>query len=125
MKIKISKKMRIILYSLLFLMAFTLGIYLECCDKKKFEITTIPMPSETPASTQSYSSNYDEEGRLDINTATADELEAIDGIGKKTAQYIIDYREANGDFRAIEELTLVKGIGEGTINRLRPYICIR
>ncbi|MDD6565046.1 MAG: ComEA family DNA-binding protein [Clostridiales bacterium] len=125
MKIKFSKKMKIVLYSVLFLMAFALGLYLECCDKKTFEITTIPIPSETPASTQSYSSNYDEDGRLDINTATVDELDAIDGIGPKTAQHIVEYREANGEFRAIEELTLVKGIGEGMVNRLRPYICIR
>lgn len=113
------------MYSALFAAVFALGVYLECCDRKEFEITTIPMPSETPKSTQGFSSHYDEEGRLDINTATAEELDAIDGVGEKTAQHIIEHREANGEFRAIEELTLVKGIGEGMVNRLRPYICIR
>ena len=46
------------------------------------------------------------------------------GIGEVKAQAIIAYREAYGPFRSVEELTLVKGIGEKTLQKLLPYICV-
>ncbi|MGL4828915.1 MAG: ComEA family DNA-binding protein [Vibrio sp.] len=53
---------------------------------------------------------------VNINTASAEELATLlKGIGIKKAQAIVDYREANGPFASIDDLTNVKGIGEATV----------
>lgn len=59
---------------------------------------------------------------ININTATADELAAfLPGIGKTKANRIVDYRETAGGFDSVEELLCVKGIGEKTLENIRPY----
>ena len=62
------------------------------------------------------------EMRLDINTASRAELMAIPGIGRATANAIIDHRAARGLFPTIESLDAVRGIGPRTIEDLRPFI---
>ncbi|MFQ9678710.1 MAG: ComEA family DNA-binding protein [Ruthenibacterium lactatiformans] len=59
--------------------------------------------------------------RVDVNTAPAAELETLPGIGEK-ALAIVEYREANGPFRAVEELERVKGISERTVDGMRAYV---
>ena len=59
---------------------------------------------------------------VNINTATAEELLTLPGVGPALAQRIIDYRSENGDFRAVEELTKVKGIGESKLKDLLDLI---
>lgn len=62
-------------------------------------------------------------GKLNINTADAEELEQLDKIGPKTAQKIIDYRNANGAFKSVDEIKNVKGIGDKTLEKIRDKIC--
>ena len=59
---------------------------------------------------------------LNINTATAEELETLPKIGPQMAQRIVDYREAHGKFAAVDALQNVKGIGKKTLEKLRPFI---
>lgn len=59
---------------------------------------------------------------ININTADQQLLTQIKGIGPATARKIIDYREKNGEFKSIDELLQVKGIGEKSLARMRPYL---
>ncbi|OLR68996.1 hypothetical protein BIV19_08080 [Intestinimonas butyriciproducens] len=76
----------------------------------------IATPSEAPPAAP--------EGAVNINTATAAELETLPGIGEKRAADIVADRAANGPFRIPEDLTRVKGIGEGTLAGLIEYITV-
>ena len=55
--------------------------------------------------------------KININTATAAELQLLNGIGAAKAQAIVEYREANGKFTSLEDLTKVKGIGPKLIEK--------
>ncbi len=59
-----------------------------------------------------------EDGPLDLNTATLEDLDALPGIGPVLAQRILDYREEHGGFRSKEEIINVTGIGEKTYEKL-------
>lgn len=61
---------------------------------------------------------------VDVNAATATELEALPGIGARTAAAIVEYREKNGPFKKVEELMNVKGIGEKSFLRLKPLVTV-
>ena len=63
-------------------------------------------------------------GPVNLNTATAAQLDALPGIGKSTAQRIVDYRQKNGAFKKIEELMNVKGVGEKSFLKLKPLITV-
>ena len=62
--------------------------------------------------------------KIDINRAEPWLLEALPGIGETRAQAIVDYRSENGPFKRIEDLLQVKGIGEGTFEKIRDYITV-
>lgn len=61
---------------------------------------------------------------VNINTADAEELETLTGIGPSLAQAIIDYRAGHGAFRSAEDLLLVKGIGEAKLEGFRAEITL-
>lgn len=61
---------------------------------------------------------------VNLNSATAAELDALDGIGPTTAQKIIDYREQHGGFASIDDLDLVPGIGPATVESLRDSVTV-
>jgi competence protein ComEA len=63
-------------------------------------------------------------GKIDINTATLDQLETLPRIGEVLGQRIIDYREQHGPFRSIDDLLNVSGIGDATMAGLRPLVTI-
>ena len=62
---------------------------------------------------------------VDINTASVWELAGVlPGIGESKAQSIVEYREAVGGFRSVEELIEVEGIGEALLEQIRPYCTV-
>jgi competence protein ComEA len=61
---------------------------------------------------------------IDINTATAEQLDTLPGIGPTTAQKIINYRETNGPFATIEDIMNVSGIGPATFDNIQSLITV-
>ncbi len=66
-----------------------------------------------------------EDGLVDINTATKQELITLPGIGESRAESIISYREKNGGFSRIEDIMEVEGIKEGMFKKMKDRICVR
>jgi len=62
--------------------------------------------------------------RININSASAQELDALSGIGAAKAAMIVEFRQANGRFNRIEDLKKVPGIGEKLFQRNRDRICV-
>ena len=62
------------------------------------------------------------DNKISINTASLSELMNIKGIGEIKAKSIIEYREKNGLFKSIEDITKVKGIGSSTFEKIKDYI---
>ncbi|MBQ2917001.1 MAG: helix-hairpin-helix domain-containing protein [Clostridia bacterium] len=63
--------------------------------------------------------------KVNINTASQTELETLSGIGPSTALKIINYRNENGDFKKIEDIKNVPGIGESKFESLKESICVK
>jgi competence protein ComEA len=61
---------------------------------------------------------------LDINTATAEQLQLLPGIGPSRAAAIVEDRATKGPFRTVEDLARVSGIGPVTVEGVRPYVRI-
>lgn len=63
-------------------------------------------------------------GQVNINTASVQELQLLPRVGPALAKRIVDFRAANGPFKASEELARVKGIGEKSFARLQPHVSV-
>jgi len=61
---------------------------------------------------------------LNVNTASASELQVLPGIGPKKADAIVNFRKENGPFRQVDDLVQVKGIGPKTLAKLRPLVTV-
>jgi competence protein ComEA len=61
---------------------------------------------------------------VNINTATQSELEVVKGLGPAKAKAIIQYREANGNFKNVDDLDNVKGFGKASIDKLRDELSV-
>ncbi len=61
---------------------------------------------------------------VDLNAATSADLQAVPGIGKVLADRIVEFREKNGPFGRVDDLVKVQGIGEKSLEKLRPYLAV-
>ncbi|MDA6141499.1 ComEA family DNA-binding protein, partial [Escherichia coli] len=63
-------------------------------------------------------------GVVNLNTATLEDLQTLNGIGPSKAQAILTYREENGPFKTVEDLLQVSGIGEKSLEKIKAEIAI-
>ncbi len=70
-------------------------------------------------------SSGDESALLDLNTATEEQLRTLPGIGEILARRIVAYRETNGPFGSVDELTAVEGIGNALVYRIRERVTVK
>jgi competence protein ComEA len=64
-------------------------------------------------------------GKVNINSASAKELMALSGIGEKVAQRIVQFREANGPFKSVDDLKRVDGVGGAVLERNRARLVVK
>ena len=103
-------------------LAFTAGLFIgRNLNPSKIHISDRPVPE---SSSDVLPSSGLSGGLLDINTATASQLEALPQIGQVLAQRIVDFRDANGPFASVNDLLQVEGIGTNRLNILLQYITV-
>ena len=84
----------------------------------------VPAIGETAAPIVEGSSEAASQGPINLNAATADQLDALPGVGPATATAIIAYRREHGPFASIEQLLEVPGIGPSKLAQIRALIVI-
>jgi len=62
------------------------------------------------------------EGKLNINTATAEQIDMLPGMSKKRAAAVVEYRTKNGNFKTLEDLMKVQGIKQKRIDKIKDYV---
>ena len=108
-------------YILLSVTAIFLSVMVGVFIGRNSSDRTFSVSAEGPVETF----RFEEAGTLrpiNINTATIEELCLLPGIGESTAQAITDYRQEHGDFRTVDDLINVSGIGPSTLNKLKYLI---
>lgn len=99
----------------------------EVVDGEQIVIYTqeeVDSGTATTASSSSSGTSSSGTSLVNINTATAEELEELSGIGPVTAQAIVDYRTQNGNFQSIEDIKDVSGIGDAKYEAICDSICV-
>lgn len=116
----LTKKAKILLLILLFCVLAFAGALIE-----RFEGDAFIMETTTSEDDLAYISEAEEvvDGKININSASAVELDKLEGIGAALVERIIEFREENGPFVTIEEITKVSGISDKKFENIKDFIC--
>lgn len=93
-------------------------------DGEQIEILTKSKKKAQKTEKTSETDDAGEQGKINLNTASKEQLMTLPGIGESKAQSIIAYREENGSFQAIEDIMKISGIKEGVYNKIKNTITI-
>lgn len=104
--------------------ALAIAAVLSCrADKERIALdATAPSVAGTDAGKPTAS---DERACIDLNSATADELMTLPGVGKVTAAKIIEFRERHGPFRRPQDIIIIHGLSERKYRKLADFVCAR
>lgn len=111
MRRSITSFLKVFTLSLLFTPFLAAGV-----PAKQVQKTQAKKAAQTQSQSQSQTVN--------INKAGAEALEALPGIGPALASRIITYRQENGPFKTVDDITQVRGIGSKMLAKLRPYLSL-
>ncbi|HHQ4705882.1 ComEA family DNA-binding protein [Aeromonas hydrophila] len=100
----------------------TATLLLSCLPLLSQPLLAADKPAAKPATTVTTAK---ESGKVNLNTASINELTALKGIGEKKAQAIVDYREKQGKFTTVDQLADVSGIGPATLEANRDMIIVK
>lgn len=84
--------------------------------------STLPGEAYAKSSSEKVTTEKAAVKNIDINSANKETLTQIPGIGPKTADSILTYRKANGEFKSVNDLTNVKGIGDKSLKKMKPFL---
>lgn len=122
-----NKVNKILIGIILILLVFFLGQrYIERRSTEEIMLYSQAIEKSIPRSPEENESNSEDisSEKININTASAEELQKLDGIGEKKAEAIIHYRYVYGDFTDISEIMNVDGIGSGTYEKIKDKITV-
>ncbi len=106
------------------------GGLLETADRRQVNLARILNDGEqvyipkVGEETNLSSTSGSQPGKININTASEEELKSLNGVGDALAKRIVEYREKNGFFKDIHEITNVSGIGEKKFENMKEQICV-
>jgi len=106
-----------------FLAGFAAGRNMNRSPVRIYQVQSPTIAAVTESTTEAYTGPT-EPVIVNINTATAAQLETLPGIGPVLAERIVAYRDEHGSFRAVEELTKVKGIGTAKVEAILDLITV-
>jgi competence ComEA-like helix-hairpin-helix protein len=117
-----SSRLRPISFALL--LPVVLLVLPACVKRSRATISSQPNPTALREANDQRPSLITNQRPININTATANELETLPGIGKGLAERIIEHRERFGPFRRIEHLIVVRGISDRRFRALRELVTV-
>ena len=97
------------------------GQQIRVISKKEYKKLKKKSSGESPSESQG---EANKSGLININTATAEELQTLSGIGEVRAKAIVEYRTQSGNFSKIEDIKNVSGIGDATFNNIKSMITV-
>lgn len=87
--------------------------------------TPVVNAQESSDTSNAISANLPQQQRIDLNTATVEQLVTLPGVGQSKAKAIIKYREEVGPFLEVAQLTQVRGIGEKMLSKIESYVLVK
>jgi comEA protein len=91
-------------------------------------VVRLQAPAQAPASDDDESEPRSRgktlRGKLNLNTATGEQLQLLPGVGPAKSERIVEFRQKHGKFRRIQDLRRVKGFGQKTLKKLTPYLAV-
>lgn len=119
---KKNQKIGIALYAVIFVIVLAAGIFLDKYTSSKIVIRTSDLKTEATIMPSSDMPAVID-GKININTADAEQLKTVKGIGDATAEKIIEYREKYGRFLSLANIMDIPGIGQSKYEEMKDQLC--